>query len=144
MYVVTRRRASSSLVAFWSQNPYPVQACVPLSVHHALVTEESSSFPARLLANCDTPKRIATHWENDILEKLRVPVKKVQWIAWNKPEQGMIKVNTDGSRKNTEECGLLYDSESGQGGVATFLHSATHQICYGSYHTVTFDFRGSE
>lgn len=52
-----------------------------------------------------TPKRIATHWENNILEKLRVPVKKGQWIAWNKPEQGMIKVHTDGSRKNTSTAG---------------------------------------
>lgn len=67
-----------------------------------------------------TPKRKPTHWEINILEKLRLPVrtietKKGRWIAWSKPEPGWIKVNTDGSKhgKITTGGGVFRD-ESGR------------------------------
>lgn len=66
-----------------------------------------------------TPKRKPTHWESNILEKLRLPVraienKKGRWIAWAKPESGWVKVNTDGSKRgdNTTGGGIFRD-ESG-------------------------------
>lgn len=56
------------------------------------------------------PKRKPSHWEVNILEMLRVPVKQVatkkgRWIAWSKPDSGMIKVNSDGSKRGNHTSG---------------------------------------
>lgn len=78
------------------------------------------------------PKRKPTHWEINIMEKLRLPVraiatKKGRWIAWSKPEPGMIKVNTDCLKRgeNTTGVGVLRD----EAGMFTFGFSTnfSHQ-----------------
>lgn len=57
-----------------------------------------------------TPKRRPTNWETNKLEMIGVPVKGVafkkgRWVCWEKPNPGMIKVNTDGSKKHTNTSG---------------------------------------
>lgn len=80
------------------------------------------------------PKRKATHWEMNIQEMLRLPVKTIAikkglWIAWSKPESGMIKVNSSGSKRsgNTSGGGVLHH-EAGNfifGFSTTFSHQDT-------------------
>lgn len=56
------------------------------------------------------PKRKPTNWEVIILERLGIQVKDIavkkgKWIAWSKPEAGLLKVNTDGSKREEKTTG---------------------------------------
>lgn len=66
-----------------------------------------------------TPKRKATHWDINILEMLRIPVKTTlhkagKWIVWSKPQLGLIKMNVDGSKRgDTSSGGGVLRNEEG-------------------------------
>ncbi|KAG2689164.1 hypothetical protein I3760_09G127500 [Carya illinoinensis] len=81
-------------------------------------------FWIRHILNVSMNSLTLSQWDGDILRRLDIPVlppqpKKVNLVKWLRPQQGWVKLNTDGS-----SLGNL-----GSAGVGGFIRDASGQLC---------------
>ncbi|KAL3635943.1 hypothetical protein CASFOL_020490 [Castilleja foliolosa] len=102
--ITTLQIFASSIWEIWKSRCKARYEDIPMNSCSIIKKVEKNVQWLNLIAN---PKGESTKWEKKFLNRLRIPLKKVEerrgkWVRWNKPGPGKIKINVDGSYLNDE------------------------------------------